>query len=55
MQRLGMTWKVTTPYTKEHSEYADVNDALSSEEETELYRSLTMGIGYISHGSDTAF
>ena len=47
-QGLGVTQTVTTPFTKERLEYAEMDDALLSEEETTLYRSLTIRIGYIS-------
>ena len=44
---LGVTQKVTTPLTKECLEDAEMDDALSSEEETKLYQSFTVRIGYI--------
>ena len=40
--RFGVIEKVTTPLTKERLEHADMDDALLSEEETKLHRSLTM-------------
>ena len=44
-----MTHKVTTPSTKDRLEDTDIDDALLSEKETELYRFFTMPLWYISH------